>query len=168
MLTPPDFNLQTADLLILFASMISFLALVWASKKLLYMLQISDFAISASIRKKEKERLALRRKDKINNSIFKTSVSKKELERRHRLYELKQLRVKQANQRELTKQQLQREKFKAKKVALEMRENELIKKAKQAELHRKINERGIKEQNRLGSATTPYERKKLDSMNIPF
>jgi hypothetical protein len=93
MLLPPDFSLQIVDLGVIFASFVSFGVLVWASRKLVYFVEISDFAIAMSIKKDERIAKARRQRGKIKNSFFKVKVSKQELNRRKKLYKTKQDRA---------------------------------------------------------------------------
>ena len=99
MLTSPSFDLQIADLLLLLSAMVSLLVFIWASKRLLFLMQISDTGIALSIKKDEKKARARREKNKITNSALKITASNKEMNRRKDLYKLKQLRAKELQSR---------------------------------------------------------------------
>ena len=141
MLNVPDFNLQMIDLATLVSAMVSFLALMWGAKKLLFMLEISDFAIGLQIKKDERKARELRQRKKLKSSFLKVSQTKQQKDRRKQLYKTKQLRVLTQEQRRLRDANTARNKFNNRKRAFEMRENELIKEAKRAELNSKINSR---------------------------
>ena len=85
----PIIDLLIANIYILLSGMLSFLALIWSAKKLLYMIEISDFAVGLQVRKDERRQKALRKSGKIRNSFLKTSQTKREATRRKKLYKLK-------------------------------------------------------------------------------
>lgn len=100
MLLIPNFDLQIVDLLILLSAGISFLALIFASKRVLFFLEISDFAISQQIKKDERLLKAKREKGKIRDSFFKVSQTKEEKKRRKELYKVKQKREESQKQKQ--------------------------------------------------------------------
>lgn len=141
MLVAPSFDLQLVDLALILGAMVTFLAFIWASRRLLFLIQISDTAMSLSIKKDERRAKARRERGKINSSFLKTNMTKQERDRRKKLYMLKESRATIQAQRRETRAYIARQKFIAKKSVIETRQNEMIKEAKNAELHSKINNR---------------------------
>jgi len=90
----PNFTPQKESLAIIFFALISFLAFIWASRKTLYLLQISDFGISMQIKQDERKAKAIRERGKIKTSFLKINATKQEINRRKKLYKVKKERYK--------------------------------------------------------------------------
>ena len=153
-LLEPAKNLLFESIPILLGSMIAFLAFVWSAKKLLDFLNFGDYKIAQEVKRdihrehiKNEVLKSIKQKDRDKTQKYiKKQQQKQQVKKDLEDYK-KNAKIEKKNAKiEKKKEILKRiNLFKAKKLAIDMRQNELIKEARIADMHSKINNRRMKQ-----------------------